>query len=558
MKTKAPFRFPRILRDLVLLSVLACSPGFAGAAPLSGTNEDFSAISKAVVELLKTGNVTNFASAIAVEGKDWESILSTNPIMREPDPIKGFRASSEPQRKQIESSARQALAKADQLHLDFSKGDLSAEAVPPPMLGSVRYPSLLAQGESVPFASKVEFIVRTESVTNSDLKLSVRDLMKFPGGWKCSGNANGGEVQWVSFPANVADEKSRLELALADKAASYKGITDEDDPSLKKLAASLGRFLREGDTTLLQKEAMVDGETVWNSIRQRGRQGPSRKQFDEMWKTQEAEHVDAAKTVLRQLKDSGIELKDAEIHPEGASIKQLQARSRWGGSIGGSGLQVKLTVTSSQKSKTGQPCSGEYVLYSDDVEKFGEDWKIAGNLLWAKLPDGVVAKEVAKQIEFERYVTENHVLPPESDAPNIEFVRLDNDAKMKLSDLRGKVVVLDFWATWCGPCQQPMAELQTLREKHPDWKDRVAIVPLSIDDTMKVLRNHLDKRGWTNTFNVWGGDGGWKCTPATTFRVRGVPTTYIIDQQGHIVRAGHPMAMKIENEVDRLLDVNKS
>jgi len=78
-------------------------------------------------------------------------------------------------------------------------------------------------------------------------------------------------------------------------------------------------------------------------------------------------------------------------------------------------------------------------------------------------------------------------------------------------------------------------------------------VPISIDDTMKVLRTHLDKRGWTNTFNVWAGDGGWHCAPAKIFRVRGVPTTYIIDQQGRISRGGRPASMRIATEVDRLL-----
>jgi hypothetical protein len=98
-----------------------------------------------------------------------------------------------------------------------------------------------------------------------------------------------------------------------------------------------------------------------------------------------------------------------------------------------------------------------------------------------------------------------------------------------------------------------MADLQKLRAAHPDWKDRVAIVPLSIDDTIDVVRKHVDKRGWTNTFNVWAEDGGWASKPAAAFRVTGVPTTYIIDAGGKIVQAGHPAGMQIGEIADGLL-----
>ena len=81
----------------------------------------------------------------------------------------------------------------------------------------------------------------------------------------------------------------------------------------------------------------------------------------------------------------------------------------------------------------------------------------------------------------------------------------------------------------------------------------MAIVPLSIDDTLDIVRQHVNKRGWTNTFNVWAGDGGWRSAPAKAFRVTGVPTTYIIDAQGKIVRPGHPAAMNIDELVDAVL-----
>ena len=103
-----------------------------------------------------------------------------------------------------------------------------------------------------------------------------------------------------------------------------------------------------------------------------------------------------------------------------------------------------------------------------------------------------------------------------------------------------------------------MAELQKIRADRPDWGDQVAIVPLSIDDTIQIVRAHVQKRGWTNTFNVWAGDGGWVSPPAKAFRVTGVPTTYIIDARGKIIGAGHPASLPVTETVDGLLKRTKT
>ena len=104
----------------------------------------------------------------------------------------------------------------------------------------------------------------------------------------------------------------------------------------------------------------------------------------------------------------------------------------------------------------------------------------------------------------------------------------NGESQVKLSDLKGKIVVINFWASWCKPCEQEAAELESAWRYYQPTED---VVFLGVDyvDTEPEARGYLDK------FNITfpnGADLGTRISQA--FRIKGVPETYFIDRNGVI------------------------
>ena len=122
------------------------------------------------------------------------------------------------------------------------------------------------------------------------------------------------------------------------------------------------------------------------------------------------------------------------------------------------------------------------------------------------------------------------LLPNGTKAPDIEMLGLANGKAERLSDYAGKIIVLEFWATWCGPCQPKMATLQTYSEKFPDWKGQVVLLAASVDEKQDAPAKHVQEKEWNRTHNVWVGREAKRA-----YHIDGIPTVYLINRQGNIV-----------------------
>lgn len=129
-----------------------------------------------------------------------------------------------------------------------------------------------------------------------------------------------------------------------------------------------------------------------------------------------------------------------------------------------------------------------------------------------------------------RYRQSQSALNINRPAPQFELAWL-NGSKLTSDELSGKVVVLDFWATWCGPCQAEFPEFQKLYEKYKS-NPGVSLVAVNSswrNDTPQKAQGFLQAKAYF--FPAAYDDGG---QVAQRFNVTGIPTTFILDKRGVI------------------------
>jgi thiol-disulfide isomerase/thioredoxin len=132
-------------------------------------------------------------------------------------------------------------------------------------------------------------------------------------------------------------------------------------------------------------------------------------------------------------------------------------------------------------------------------------------------------------------------------APSLA-VRSITGQRLDLDQYRGKIVLIDFWATWCGPCRQALPEVQDIYRRYNDRG--FDIIGISLDRTDVALTSFLqtNEMPWRHAYL---GDSP-QSSVVTDYRVVGIPKTYLLDRTGRI-RGVDLRGRRLEATVERLL-----
>jgi len=163
-----------------------------------------------------------------------------------------------------------------------------------------------------------------------------------------------------------------------------------------------------------------------------------------------------------------------------------------------------------------------------------------GVLIWL----GIIALAfvVAEFMSGQAHAAEPRV---NASAPDFELENLAGE-HVRLSELRGKPVLLNFWATWCAPCVLEMPNIRKFYEKYPEQFDVLAI---NADESRLDVERFAKDMGLT--FDVLLDPGG---KAQQLYQIRGYPASFFVDSQG-VIRAQHVGMMTEDNLADYLLKV---
>ena len=178
------------------------------------------------------------------------------------------------------------------------------------------------------------------------------------------------------------------------------------------------------------------------------------------------------------------------------------------------------------------------IVGADPVKDLDKEVEAAATATNARSEDKAEAEKMLKTIKATAEL--------KSKPLDLKFTAVDG-REVDLAKMRGKVVLIDFWATWCGPCVAELPNvLKAYKELHPKGFE---IVGISLDSDKAKLEAFVKDKGmeWPQFF-----DGkGWKNEIATTYSIHSIPAMWLVDQKGMVVDTA--ARSSLEDKVTKLL-----
>lgn len=169
--------------------------------------------------------------------------------------------------------------------------------------------------------------------------------------------------------------------------------------------------------------------------------------------------------------------------------------------------------------------------------------------------DMFTGKYLDEIVQHQAVIAEKERESRAKENPVLTFTDLKGKS-FDLSKFRGKIVYVDFWASWCGPCRMQFPYARKLHESIPEkLKKDVVFLYISIDDTVEKWKDGIKSNGLEDFVNGHV-EGGWGAEVLAKLGIRSIPRYMLVDRDGKIVNpnAGRPSDPEILSDLIRLAE----